>query len=381
MLYYNSQNINKKDAESVINSLYNRNITQGPSVHLFEKKISRYLKSKFTTVLNSGTSALYIAIKSLGLKKQSIVVMPSVNFIASYNMCKLLDLKIYLADVDPVSGQMTPENFNMCLKKYKIRKIDLLINLHMSGHPNYVKEFYEIKKKFKCFLIEDACHAFGSSYKIGNKSFKIGSCKHSDICTFSFHAIKSITTGEGGAITTKNKKFYNTFLLLRSHGIKKNNKCYWKYDVSESSFNFRLSDINCALGISQLRRVNIFVKKRTDLARGYCNNLIDFNKNVSVNLNLKNIKSSWHLFKIYIDFKSIKSSREKFIQYMKKNKIITQHHYIPIYKFSLFRDKVKLPGAEKHFSNNISLPLHYNMKISDVIRVIKLTKEFVNKKL
>lgn len=379
MLYYNSQSLNNKDVESVVDSLNSKNITQGPFVNKFEKKISNYLKSKYTVVTNSGTSSLYIAIKSLNLKKNSTVIMPAVNFISSYNMCKILNLNIYLADVDPVSGQMQPNHFYECIKKNNLRKIDLLINLHMSGHPNNIKEFYDIKKKFNCYLIEDACHAFGAAYKINNKYFKVGSCKHSDICTFSFHAIKSITTGEGGAICTNNSKFYSKFLLFRSHGIIRSKTSHWKYDVVYPSFNFRLSDINCALGISQLKRINLFLKKRSLIAKKYLKSLSNFSDNILTISIDKKLLSSWHLFKIFINFKKLKTNKKNYIEFMKKNKIFTQFHYIPIYKFSIFKNKIKLPGAEKHFENSISLPLFYDMKISEVKKVIYLTKKFLNR--
>ena len=180
--------------------------------------------------------------------------MPAVNFIAAYSMASLLGAKIYLADVNPSTGQMTPKTLMECIKRFKLKKIKVILTMYMGGFPENILEFYKIKKKYKSILIEDACHAFGAQYSINNKNYKIGSCSHSDISTFSLHPLKPITTGEGGILSTNNKKFYNIAKTLRSHGIIKNKKKHWDYNVTNLGFNYRISDINCALGISQLKK-------------------------------------------------------------------------------------------------------------------------------
>ena len=200
---------------------------------------------------------------AIGLKKNDNVIIPAINFIASFNVCKILNANVYLADVDPITGQMTAETLKECIKVNKIKKVKLIISMYLGGNALNVKEFYKIKKRYDCFLIEDACHALGSEYNDGNKKIRIGSCKHSDVCTFSFHPIKSITTAEGGAITTNNKKIIDKIALLRSHGIIRNDKHkHWDYDVKTHGYNFRLSDLNCALGISQLKKLKKFISFR-----------------------------------------------------------------------------------------------------------------------
>ena len=188
--------------------------------------------------------------------------MPSINFISSYNLAKIMQLKVYLVDVDQYTGQVSPKKILECIKINKIKNIKAVITMYNGGYPENIKEFNEIKKKYNFLLIEDACHAFGSEYKYKNEYFKIGSCKHSDISTFSLHAIKSITTGEGGIVTTNNFKIAKNVELYRSHGILRNNKKHWKYDVVKHGYNYRLSDINCALGLSQLKKINLFLNKR-----------------------------------------------------------------------------------------------------------------------
>lgn len=379
MISYNSQFIDNSDKSYVSKVLKNKKITQGPIVEKFEKNISNFVKSKYCLVTNSGTSALYLAIKSLNLKKNSVVIMPAVNFIAAFNVCKILELNIFLSDVNPITGLMEPKNFNDCVRKYNLKKINLIINMHMGGNPNNVQFFYKIKKKFKSYLIEDSCHALGSEYFSKKKYYKIGDCNHADISTFSFHAIKSITTGEGGAITTNNKFFFNNIIDIRSHGIKRHSNDHWKYDVLFPSFNFRISDINCALGISQLKKIRLFLKKRNKIAKVYHSKLSTLSNYIKLIKIDNKSKSSYHLFQISINFQKLKTKKDNFINFMKKKNIILQYHYIPIYKFSIFKEKLSLPGAEEHFQNNISLPIHYKMSMRDVDYVIQTIKLFIFK--
>ena len=187
--------------------------------------------------------------------------MPSINFISSFNLCQSLGARIYLADVDKITGQMTPETLIECIKINKIRKIKAVITMYLGGAGNHLQNFYNLKNKYKFFLIEDACHALGSKY-LFNKKHTIGSSKHSDICVFSLHAIKAITTGEGGIVCTNNKNLFKEINLLKSHGIKRDKyNRHWKYDVVKNGLNYRLSDINCALGVSQLSKLDSFIKK------------------------------------------------------------------------------------------------------------------------
>jgi dTDP-4-amino-4,6-dideoxygalactose transaminase len=153
---------------------------------------------------------------------------------------------------------MTPETLLACIKKNKLKKIKAILTMYMGGFPENVVEFYKIKKKYRCFLIEDACHALGAKYEHKSKDIYIGSCKHSDIAVFSLHPVKTITAGEGGLVTTNSKLIYQRILELRSHGIIRNKKNYhWKYNIYELGFNYRLSDLNCALAISQLKKINL----------------------------------------------------------------------------------------------------------------------------
>jgi len=349
---YGRQNINYSDKLSVYKSLNEDLITSGKSVSSFENKIKNILSCKYSVVCSSGTAALHLALLSIDLKKNDIVIMPSVNFIAAFNVCNILGAKVYLTDVDSFNGQMSPENLLDCIKTNKLKNIKVVITSQLGGQPLNIIELYKIKKRYNFFLIEDACHSFGAKYYFKNELINVGSCKHSDIATFSFHPVKSITTGEGGVVTTNVRSIADKCKLFRSHGIIRKNK-HWEYDVIFSGLNYRLSDINCALGISQLQRLKKFIKYREGVAKTYLKffskipNLVTIPNNSDKNL------SSWHLFIISINFKKLLCYKNDFIKFFLKKKIITQLHYIPIYNFKVFKKKLKkkLIGAENYYRN------------------------------
>ena len=374
---YGRQFIDNEDKKLVLDSLSNDLITTGPFVEKFEKDIKKYFKCKYSYVCSSGTAAIHLAMQSIGLKKDDIVLMPAINFIASYNMAKTMQLKVYLVDVDESTGQLTPNKIIECIKKNKLKKISALITMYHGGYPENVKKFYDIKKKYNFLIIEDACHALGSEYEFKNKSFKIGSCKHSDISTFSLHPLKSITSGEGGIITTNNSKISKNIKLFRSHGISRNKKEHWKYDVIKHGFNYRLSDINCALGLSQLKKINFFLHKRKKIYKKYISELQNFNQYLIIPEYSKIIKPAFHLFLINIDQSRLKKSKDHFIKYLMKNNILAQQHYIPIYKFKVYREDLNyFPCTEKFFKNSVSLPIFVNLNEGKQKKIITIIKRY-----
>lgn len=381
---YNKQYIDKKDYKEVLKSLKNSLITTGPYVTKLESKLSEYLGVKNVVTCSSGTSALYIALRSLGLGKNDSVIMPAINFIASVNMAKILGIKIYLCDIDEETGQMTPEKFEKCIKLNKLKKISAVITMYLGGNPNNLISFYKLKKKYNFYLIEDSCHALGSEYIYKKEKFKIGSCKHSDISTFSLHPVKSITAGEGGFLTTNSKILADKFKLLRSHGIERSNKFkkYWKYDVIFPSFNFRMSDINASLAFSQLKKINKFVKVRNNIANIYSKNLAKIFEVVKVIKAPKKCISSYHLLVLNINFQNLKINKETLIKIMNKNNIFPQYHYIPIYKFSYYKFLKRgqdFKSSEKYYKSAISMPIYYELSTKNLMKVIKSVKDILSK--
>lgn len=374
---YGRQFIDKKDKLSVLNSLSNDLITTGPYVKKLENELGKYLKCKYSYACSSGTAAIHLAMLSIGLKKDDIILMPAINFIASYNMAKTMQLNVYLVDVDEHTGQVTPDKIIECINKNKLKKIKALITMYHGGFPENSKNFYEIKKRYNFFIIEDACHALGSEYRYKNKLYKIGSCKHADVSTFSLHPLKTITSGEGGIITTNSTKIAKNIRLFRSHGILRNKKNYWKYDIIKNGFNYRLSDINCALALSQLKKINFFIKKRKEIYKKYLKELKNFNEKLVIPQYSKNINPSFHLFLINIAFNSLRINKDHFMKYLNNNNILAQQHYIPIYKFTIYKESASnFPGAEKYFQNSISIPIFVNLNRKDQNKIIKVVKNY-----
>jgi|TARA_B110000037_G_C17083528_1_gene490984 dTDP-4-amino-4,6-dideoxygalactose transaminase len=374
---YGRQFIDKKDKQIVLSSLSNDLITTGPFVEKFEKKLKKYLKCKYSYVCSSGTAAIHLAMLSLNLKKNDTILMPAVNFIASYNMAKTIGLKVFLVDVDEFTGQVTPNKILECIKKNKLKKINALVVMFHGGYPQNVKKLHDIKKKYNFFIIEDACHALGAEYKYKNKFFKVGSCKHADISTFSLHPLKTITSGEGGVITTNNAKIAKNIKLFRSHGILRNKNKHWQYDIIKHGFNYRLSDINCALGLSQIGKIDYFLKYRKNIYLKYLTELKNFNSNLVITEYSKNIRPSFHLFVINIFFDKLIRNKNHFMKYLFDHKIIAQQHYIPIYKFSVYNEKVmSYNNSEMYIKNSVSLPIYVGLDKKKQERIIKIIKSY-----
>lgn len=375
IITYGRQYIDNKDIFSVANSLRQDLITTGDYVKKFESKIKKLFKSKYAISCSSGTSGLHLAFLAIDLKKNDTVIMPAINFIASYSMAKKMNAKIYLADVDSISGQMTPKTLYDCINRNKLTKIKAIISMPLGGYPESIEDFYRIKNFFKCYLIEDACHAMGAQYTYKKNTYYVGSCKHSDIAVFSLHPVKTITAGEGGLVTTNNKLFYKKIISLRSHGIQRKEGAHWKYNIASLGYNYRLSDLNCSLALSQLSKISKFINFRKKINQNYFLGLKKFQDIFRFfKYNIKN-KPCYHLSLLSINFKKIRSNKEKFISFLKKNKILCQYHYPPIYKFKIYDKKINkkyFRGSEYYFENSVSLPIFYNLKLS-------IQKKIINK--
>ncbi len=371
---YSRQTIVKEDISSVTKVLKSDFITRGPVNEKFEKRIKDYVGSKYCLTTNSATSSLYIACKSLNLGKGDIVWTSANSFASSANCAVLCGANVDFIDIDidnyNISIDSLEKKLKTAKKKNKLPKV--IIPVHYAGYPCDMQKIYKLKNKYNFKIIEDASHAIGSSY---NK-FKVGSCKHSDLTVFSFQSVKVITTGEGGSITTNNKKLYEKIRLLRQHGItkekknfkiKKNSLYPWYYEQIDLSFNFILPDINAALGLSQLKNIRKNIHKREKLINYYKQK---FSKSDIKLLNIpKNIKSSHHLLPAMYNFKSLKHKAD-FFQFMRKNNIFLQVLYIPIYKHPYYKKmkfKIKnFKNSEFFYKNSFSLPLHLQISKKDI---------------
>jgi|TARA_B110000027_G_scaffold134249_1_gene165942 dTDP-4-amino-4,6-dideoxygalactose transaminase len=368
---YGKQTISNKDSKNILKSLRSDYLTTGPMTEIFEKKFSKKVGSKYSISCSSGTSALHLCFMSINLKPGDIIILPVINFIASVNMSYLMGAKIYFADVDKKNGQMTPSSLEKCIKVYKIKKIKAVVTMYNGGSPNNAKEFYNLKKIYNFFLIEDACHALGGKYDVTNKN-NVGSCKYSDLSTFSLHPVKSITTGEGGVITTNNSKIKSKLLILRNHGIlrkkNKNNIYNWKYKIILPGFNYRLSDIACSLGLSQLNQLDKFISKRLLISNLYNKKLKELDQYIELPEKIKGQLSANHLFIINLSGQKRGINRDLLIQKLYKKNIITQVHYLPIFKHPFYKKicKGNFPGANHYYSNCLSLPIFPELKLKQI---------------
>ena len=379
-IFYGRQSISNNDIKSVKRSLERKTLTQGSLVSKLENNFRKYLGSKYALVCSSGTAALHLSLLSIGIKKNDIIIMPSINFIAVYNLSISLGAKVILVDVDPLTGQMIVDKVLSSINSKNKDRIKAIVTMNLGGYPENIKKFFNIKKKFGFYLIEDACHALGSKFEFNNKLKKIGSCKYADISTFSLHPLKVITSGEGGVISTNNRFLAKKIEILRSHGLKKNKKYYWKYTHEDFGYNYRLSEINCSLAISQLSKIEVFIKKRKKIAQYYVKNLTPLKKFITIpNYNNFNL-SSFHLFVIHINLKNLKGSKDNFFKFLNKKNIYPQYHYMPIYRIvkNIKFNLNKFRNTEKYYKTAVSIPIYYDLTFKDQDHVIKSIKKYIN---
>lgn len=271
----------------------------------------------------------------------------------------------------------------------------MVIPVHLCGHSAEMKKIYELKKKYKFFIIEDACHALGGSY---NK-YKIGSCKYSDISTFSFHPVKPITTGEGGMVTTNNNKIFKKLKLFRTHGITKDPKEFlikknskdkmgninrWYYEMQNLGYNYRLTDLQSAIGQSQLKKLKIFIKERKRIAKNY-DTFLKKNKFITIPKVMKNVDHAYHLYTILIDFKKIKKTRSQVMSELESFNIGSQVLYIPIYYHPYYKRKYKFnsksfPNSKKYYSTALSIPIFCGLKKNEQKFVIEKLNDIISLK-
>ena len=383
MIRYSRQLISFSDIKTVNQVLKSDFLTQGPKSILFEKKLSSKFNVKYSTSCNSATSALHLACLALGVKKGDHVWTCTNSFVASASCALHCGAKIDLVDINSETYNLDinslSKKLKIAFKKKKLPKV--VIPVHFAGLPCEMREIYKLSKKYKFKIVEDASHAVGAKYY----GSKIGSCKFSDITIFSFHPVKIMTTAEGGAALTNSKELDFKLKFYRSHGItkerkflNKRNKASWYYECKDLGFNYRLNDIQSALGISQLKKVNKWLLYRNKLAKNYQKSLKDLP--IEFFLSKKGFYSSYHLFIIKILKNKKGLNRDDLFKYLHKKKIQTNVHYIPIHTHPFYRKlgfkSKNFPNAENYIKNCLSLPMHAALNLSDQNKVINQIKKF-----
>lgn len=373
-LSYGKQWIEDDDISSVIDTLKSDFLTQGPKVREFEQAICDYTGAKYCVAVTNGTAALHIAVQALEIEKGSEGITTPITFAASSNCMLYNNIKPVFADIDD-------RTFNIKVEEIKKRinsTTKVIIPVHFAGQPVDIEEINQIGKKENIYIIEDAAHAIGSKYADGSR---VGNCKYSDMTTFSFHPVKTITTGEGGAITTNNEELYKKLLVLRSHGITKDsalleqNPGPWYYEMQYLGFNYRLPDLNAALGVSQLKKLDRFIKRRREIVDHYNKSFKDVDW-LSTPFEKANVVSAFHLYVLQINFEAIGKSRKEVMVELRNKKIGTQVLYIPVhfqpyYRKNLGYKQGDYPTAEKYYKKALSIPLYPKMTQGDVDYVVE----------
>lgn len=375
---YGKQSISWKDIFKVLKVLRSDWLTQGPKVREFENSICDYTGAKYCVVVSNGTAALHLAMLSFNLTPNDEVITSPNTFIASANSILYAGAKVRFADIDLQTSCIDPNE----IEKHITINTKGIIPIHFAGQPCDMQKIHQIAKKNNLFVIEDAAHAIGSEYN----GEKVGCCRYSDITTFSFHPVKTITTGEGGAITTNNKDIYEKLLMLRSHGITKDSKKLiendgpWYYEQQLLGFNYRMSDINAALGISQLKKLNNFIKMRREITRIYKEEFSE-DERFSFLKEKEYSKAAWHLFPLIINFEKVKINKKELFDKLRKHGLTLQVHYIPVhlqpYYKNLGFNKGDFQKAEKYYQKTISLPLYYGLRRKDIYFIVDIIKELV----
>ena len=364
-------------------------LTTGPAVAAFESALVQKVAGRFAVSCNSGTAALHLAALAGGLGPGAAAIVPAITFVSTANAVRFAGAEVIFADVDPDTGLMETEHLREALERANGHRIKAVFPVHLNGQCADLPSIRALADEHELTVIEDACHALGTSYDVEpGESALIGSCAHADFAAFSFHPVKTIAMGEGGAVTTSDPDAARRLQHLRSHGITRTAEDFanadlafdsngetnpWYYEMLDLGFNYRASDIQCALGLSQLKKLDRFVARRRALVERYDAALTALLPIVRPIARRLSCQPAWHLYATSIDFAAAKRDRATLMHDMHARGIGTQVHFIPVCNQPYYRSRygqISLPGAEAYYARVLTLPLYPTMTDSDVDRVV-----------
>ena len=394
-LPYGRQQIEDDDIAAVVSVLKSDWLTTGPQTQAFEKSLKKNFGSSYAVACSSATAGLYMSSKALGICSGSAVIVPTISFLASATAPHMSGAEIVFADVDSETGLMTPETLLDAINSHTGNPIAAVIVVHLCGRICDMPEIRRIAKLAGIHVIEDACHAIGASYSdASGQKFMVGACAHSDLSVFSFHPVKTIAAGEGGAVLTNEEDLASVLELQRNHGIIRDPNDWkyselgfdegeqvnnWYYEMHSPAPNYRMSDINAALANSQLKKLDKFISRRSELAALYDKLLVPLAPNILPPMRQHNVELGWHLYSVRIDFLALSSSRRTVIEFLKSKGIGSQVHYIPLHWQPYWQkhgwDRKRLRGASSYYEKTLSLPLFPSMSNEDVHQVCEALKE------
>lgn len=373
LLPYGRQTIEADDLAAVAEALASDFLTTGPRVEAFERAFAEKVGAPHAVCCSNGTAALHLSMLALDVGPEDVCIVPSVTFLATANCVGFVGAKVVFSDVDPHTGLMGPEHLEEALGRVDGRPLKAVLPVHLRGEVADLAGLQVLAAEAGAVLVEDAAHALGSQAQFRSSSEKVGACARSALTTFSFHPVKTIATGEGGMVTTRDPSLAERVARFRSHGmVRPAGAAPWVYEMPEPGFNYRLPDILCALGLSQLAKLDRFAERRRQLTALYRQGLEAFAPHVEAAAIPPWSKSAPHLMSVLIDFDVLGQSRAQVMRALVARGVSTQVHYIPVHTQPYYRQQgqPRLPGAEAWYSRCLSLPLYPAMQDEDVERVL-----------
>ncbi len=389
MIPYGKQQIDENDIQSVIDCLSSSFLTQGPLIPQFEQSVAEYVGARFAVAVSSGTAALHIAALAAGLKPGDALLTSPITFVATSNAALYAGGLPLFADVDPGTINISPTAVENMLEINP--RIKIISPVHFSGLPCDMHTIKKLADAAGAVIVEDAAHALGSRYDDGSA---VGNCKYSLMTVFSFHPVKSITTGEGGLITTNDEAIYRSLLRLRSHGINKEADTFqvpenaltkgvsnpWYYEMQDLGFHYRITDIQCALGLSQLKKLDSYLSRRLELVKRYDLAFADSELIKPAQAAGRN-QSAHHLYPVRVNFEAAGLTRAMFMGELRRQGVITQVHYIPVTMQPFYQRLGFLtddyPHAKSYYAQALSLPLYVDLTDAQQDSVIALVLELL----
>lgn len=384
---YGKQFISEDDTQAVIEALHSDFLTQGPRIAEFEKNFAAYIGCKYAVAVSNGTAALHLPLLAMGLKKGDRIITTPITFAASANAARYCDAEVYFADIDPDTFVISIESVKALLAKHPKGYFKAIVPVDFTGYPVNLEELNAIAKEHDLFILEDACHSPGG-YFIDSKGEKqnCGNGRFANAAAFSFHPVKHIAAGEGGMITTNDETLYKKLMMLRTHGITKENMRYdfpepekqgaWYYEMQQLGYNYRITDIQAALANSQLKRADAGIVKRQAIAQKY--------REAFAGANLKMQKHSETQFNAHHLFVVEVEDRKGLYDFLLKQGIFSQIHYVPVHLMPYYKQfgwkEGDFPMAENYYKHCISLPMYPTLTDEEQDFVIQKVLQYLNDK-
>jgi len=401
VLPYGRHSVDEEDIALVAEILRGDFLTTGPTISAFEAALSAKLDNAHVVLCSNGTAALHMMALALPLLPGDVLVVPAITFLATANAARYVGAEVEFADVAPETGLITPETLKAAIVSARQRfgkSPRAVTAVHMAGQSGDILGLAAVAAENNMVLMEDAAHAVGGRYLSQDKWLPIGAGHHAAMCAFSFHPVKTMTMGEGGAVSTRDEALANRLLLARNHGMQRNPALWradsdgfepdgtprpWYYEMQEPGYNYRATDIQAALGMSQLARLDFFVARRAAIVARYQEGFANLAPLLEPLRMREDSRPGWHLFVVRLAFEKLGMSRTVLMKRLQAAGIGSQVHYIPLYRQPYYRDRygeMRLSGAEHYYEQALSLPLYPAMTDADVDHVIEAVSSIVIKR-